>query len=109
MAKELNREFLNEPIFDRNCLSELVKIRKTLEDIEYILEYAHVPQYYVEKIRDANGKTISRNRVYHEVPLEHLRLSQWFCQNDASFQCSFFECAHQKLVQSSILMTGHCQ
>lgn len=73
MDEELNREFLNEPIFDRNCLSELVKIRKTLEDIEYILEYAHVPQYYVEKIRDENGKTISRNRVYHEAPLEHLR------------------------------------
>lgn len=73
MDKEPNREFLNEPIFDRNCLSELVKIRKTLEDIEYILEYAHVPQYCTDKIIAEKGGCKKRYVTYYAYPLKHLR------------------------------------
>ena len=52
---------------------ELVKIRETLEDIEFILEYAHVPQYEDTYERDENCKLI-RIREYLEAPLESLRI-----------------------------------
>ena len=54
-----------------NMLNELTAIRKTLEDIRLILEYAYVPQYRVER-RKVNGKTV-RTRHTLEAPLEELR------------------------------------
>ena len=58
--------------FEQETLQELKAIRKTLEDIEFILEYAHVPQYSVKRYRNESGKII-RNFEYHEDPLGHLR------------------------------------
>ena len=52
-------------------VEELVKIRKTLENIQAILEYKFVPQYTVER-RKVNGKTI-RTRHTLEDPLKTLR------------------------------------
>ena len=53
-------------------LEELTKIRKALEDIELILEYAHVPQKSVEIGHDEKGSLIHKSH-YFENPLEHLR------------------------------------
>lgn len=60
-----------EEYIDREY-AELVKIRKLLEDIEFILEYAHVPQCKVYRKKDEEGNAI-RNRVYLEEPLQSLR------------------------------------
>ena len=61
-----------EEYIDREY-AELVRIRELLEDIEFILEYAHVPLYKnLGRTKNPDG-TITRNLVYHEAPLESLR------------------------------------
>ena len=57
---------------DRELLDEIIKIRKTLEDIEFILEYAHVPQSKADIDLELYNR-FNRNRVYLEAPLESLR------------------------------------
>lgn len=54
-------------------LEELVKIRKTLEDIEFILECECVPRYETENLRGDNGKCEGTKRKYYVNPLEALR------------------------------------
>lgn len=60
---------------DRELLDEIIKIRKTLEDIEFILEYAHVPQKHVDRRIAEKGGRIKKYVTYYTNPLEHLRLS----------------------------------
>jgi len=56
----------------RKLLKELVMIRKTLQDIEFILESKFIEQYEVIIKHDENGKRI-RIRNYYENPLGELR------------------------------------
>ena len=60
-----------EEYIDREY-AELVRIRELLEDIEFILEYAHVPLYTAKREIDADGNII-RSREYIGAPLESLR------------------------------------
>lgn len=77
---------------DRELLDEIIKIRKTLEDIEFILEYAHVPQKRVEKaqfVTEGGTRRIKRDFTYYSDPLEHLRqflneCRQNKCEDNAS-------------------------
>lgn len=71
---------------DREFLDEIVKIRKTLEDIEFILEYAHVPQKHVEMTRvptEKGTRRVERIVTYYADPLEHLRQFLNECRQNA--------------------------
>ena len=53
-------------------LEELVRIRKALEDIEFILEYAYIPQTK-NKRRIRKDGSVVRECEYIENPLQELR------------------------------------